>query len=82
QVEPMLRIWKERKDQVRFDDPIPVDVEAAPGLDKAVYAGLVQKIEHEVRNQLQVRIVVTLLDSGSLPRSVYKNSLLAVRGAS
>ena len=81
QVEPMLRIWKERKDQVRFDDPIPVDVEASPSLDKSAYAGLVQKIEHEVRNQLQVRIAVTVLDSGSLPRSVYKNSLVAVRGA-
>ena len=29
-VEPMLRIWKDTKEQVRFDDPIAVDVEAAP----------------------------------------------------
>jgi len=79
-VEPMMRIWKESKDQVRFDDPIPVDIEAASGLEKLRYAGIVQEIEHEVRTQLQVRIAVTLLDSGSLPRSVYKNSLLAVRG--
>ena len=82
QVEPMLRIWKERKDQVRFDDPIPVDIEASPGLSKSAFASLARHIEQEVRNQLQVRISVTLLDSGSLPRSVYKNSLLAVRGGS
>lgn len=82
QIEPMLRIWKERKEQVRFDEPIPVDIEASPGLDKSAYPDLVRKIEHEVRNQLQVRIAVTVLDNGSLPHSVYKNSLLAVRGAS
>ena len=81
-VEPLLRIWKDRKDQVRFDDPIPVDVEATSGLDQSAYASLVQEIELLVRSQLQVRVTVTLLDSGSLPRSVYKNSLLAIRDAS
>ena len=66
---------------LRFDDPIPVDVEAAPGLEKSRYSSLVQEIEHEVRTQLQVRVAITVLDSGSLPRSVYKNSLLAIRGS-
>lgn len=33
----------------------------------------------EVRAQLQVRVAITVLESGSLPRSAYKNSLLAVR---
>jgi phenylacetate-CoA ligase/benzoylacetate-CoA ligase len=80
QVEPMLRIWKDRKDQVRFDDPIAIDVEAAPGLAQDQFAGLASAIEAEVRAQLQVRVRVNLLPSGSLPRSAYKNSLLAVRG--
>src|SRR6266540_1628401 len=31
-VEPYLRIWKDRADQVRYDTPIPVDVEASPRL--------------------------------------------------
>lgn len=79
-VEPMIRIWKERRDQVRFDDPIPVDVEISPGFEISKYAGLAQEIEKEVRSQLQVRIEIKVLGSGSLPRSVYKNSLLAVRG--
>jgi len=30
-VEPYLRIWKDRADQVRYDAPIPVDVEASSG---------------------------------------------------
>lgn len=80
-VEPMLRIWKERRDQVRFDDPIPVDVEMSPGMDKSAHPSLARDIEQEVRTQLQVRVAITVLDSGSLPRSAYKNSLLAVRGA-
>jgi phenylacetate-CoA ligase/benzoylacetate-CoA ligase len=78
-VEPMVRVWKERRDQVRFDDPIAVDVEAAPDVDTAQADALRQAIEAEVRTQLQVRIRVTVLPAGSLPRSAYKNSLLAVR---
>lgn len=78
-VEPMLRIWKDSKDQVRFDDAIAVDVEAASGFDMTQASGLAQAIEREVRAQLQVRVAVTVLEMGSLPRSAYKNSLLAVR---
>ncbi|NMG17183.1 benzoylacetate-CoA ligase Bal [Aromatoleum bremense] len=81
EIEPMLRIWKERADQVRFDDPIPVDVEAHPSMDAGIYPGLAEAIVQCVRTQLQVRIAVTVLAPGSLPRSVYKNSLLAIRGA-
>lgn len=78
-VEPMLRIWKEQKEQVRFDEPIPVDVEMAAGLERLDYPSLADEIEKAVRAQLQVRVAITVLDSGSLPRSAYKNSLLAVR---
>lgn len=80
-VGPMLRIWKERVDQVRFDNSIAVDVEAAPSLAPNAYPGLAAAIVQAVRAQLQVRIDVTVLEPGSLPRSVYKNSLLAVRGS-
>jgi phenylacetate-CoA ligase/benzoylacetate-CoA ligase len=78
-VEPMLRIWKERKDQVRFDDPIEIDIEASLGVPANEFDGLRIAIEAEVRNQLQVRVRVTLLQPGALPKSAYKNSLLAVR---
>ena len=80
-VEPMMRLWKEHAGQVRFDEPIAIDVETAPGFDAAQADGLCRAIEAEVRAQLQVRVAVTLLPAGSLPRSVYKNSLLAVRAA-
>lgn len=79
QVEPMVRVWKEAKGQVRFDDPIAIDVEAAPGFPGGQYAALAQAIEGEVRNQTQVRVRVTVLQPGALPKSAYKNSLLAVR---
>ena len=78
-VEPLLRVWKEHKDQVRFDDPIAVDVETAPGFDLSRAETLRQQIEDAVRTQLQVRIRVTVLAHGTLPRSAYKNALLAVR---
>ncbi len=80
-VEPMLRVWKETKDQVRFDDPIAVDVEASPGLRADDFAGLGHAIEAEVRSQMQVRVRVSVLECGGLPRSAYKTPLLAVRGA-
>lgn len=79
QVEPRLRVWKESKDQVRFDDPIDIDVEASPGMDPDQAAGLAQAIEAEVRSQLQVRVRASVLAPGALPQSAYKNALLAVR---
>ncbi|WHZ10069.1 MAG: benzoylacetate CoA-ligase [Burkholderiaceae bacterium] len=79
QVEPILRVWKETKDQVRFDDAIAIDVEASPGLGVTQFAGLAQAVEAEVRAQMQVRVRVTVLQPGALPKSAYKNSLLAVR---
>ena len=79
-VEPLLRVWKEAREQVRFDAPIPVDVEAAPGFAMDGADALRERIEAEVRSRLQVRIAVSVLPPGSLPRSVYKNSLIAVRG--
>jgi phenylacetate-CoA ligase/benzoylacetate-CoA ligase len=78
---PLLRIWKERADQVRFDDPLPVEVEAAQPLDDAQRAALAREIEDAARAQLQVRLAVTIVAPGALPRSSYKQSLVAVRPA-
>jgi phenylacetate-coenzyme A ligase PaaK-like adenylate-forming protein len=80
-VEPAIRVWKERKDQVRFDAPIPVDVEASPGVPPADHAPLGEQIETLIRNRLQVRIAANVVPSGALPRGTYKNPLLAVRSA-
>ena len=75
----MLRLWKARRDQVRFDQPIEVDVEASAALDYSARATLAREIEDVVRSQLQVRIAVTVLERGGLPRGVYKNAIAAVR---
>jgi phenylacetate-CoA ligase/benzoylacetate-CoA ligase len=78
-IEPMLRLWKTRRDQVRFDQPIEVDVEATAALDEAGRTALAREIEDAVRSRLQVRIAVTVLARGGLPRAVYKNAIAAVR---
>ncbi len=78
-IEPLLRLWKTSREQVRFDDAIPVEVEASIALDGAQRAALAAEIEATVRTQLQVRIAVTVLDRGGLPRGVYKNAIVTVR---
>lgn len=78
-VEPYVRIWKDRPDQVRFDDAIPVDIEAAEGLDEQRYPGLARRIEAELRGRLQVRAAVSVVAPGTLPRSAYKTPLVHVR---
>jgi phenylacetate-CoA ligase/benzoylacetate-CoA ligase len=79
---PLLRIWKDRADQVRFDDPIPVEIESEALLDEPSARALAREIEDLTRARLQVRVAVTLVAPGSLPRSMYKQSLVAVRPAS
>ena len=82
QVEPMLRIWKDRKDQVRFDDPIRGRRRSHERrARRCLPRSWLCDIEALVRAQLQVRIAPTVVAPGTLPRSVYKNSLLAVRGS-
>jgi phenylacetate-coenzyme A ligase PaaK-like adenylate-forming protein len=78
-VEPYLRIWKDHADQVRYDTPIPVDVEAAPGLPVDRYPKVARAIERELRVRLQIRADVTILDPETLPRTTYKTPLLHVR---
>ena len=78
-IEPLLRLWKTSREQVRFDEPIAVEVEASAALDDAQRAALAREIEAAVRSQLQVRVAVTVLERGGLPRSVYKTAIVAVR---
>lgn len=78
-VDPTIRLWREHAGQVRFDDAIAVDVEATTSLPKEQYAGLARDLEAVVRARLQVRIVVTVLAPGELPRNNYKNALVATR---
>jgi phenylacetate-coenzyme A ligase PaaK-like adenylate-forming protein len=77
--EPVVRLWRETPGQVRFDDPIAVDLEASPFVEPGSYAALAAEVEALVRSQLQVRIAANVLPPGGLPRSVYKSALLALR---
>jgi len=79
QLEPLLRIWKDSAAQVRFDDAVPLDVEAVPGLPPERHAALAEAVEQVVRAELQVRVAPRVLPAGSLPRGTYKTSLVAVR---
>ena len=78
-VEPYLRIWKDHARQVRFDDPIPLDVEASAALAGDRYAEVARDIEQELRSQLQIRTTVTLVAPETLPRTAYKTPLVHVR---
>jgi len=78
-IEPLLRLWKASREQVRFDAAIAVDVEASAPLDDMQRDALAREIGAAVRSQLQVRVAVTVLDRGGLPRGVYKNAIVAVR---
>jgi phenylacetate-CoA ligase/benzoylacetate-CoA ligase len=77
--EPLVRVWRESPGQVRFDDPIAVEVEAAPSSDAGDYDGLAREMEDLVRTQLQVRIAAHIVPPGTLPRAVYKSPLLVTR---
>jgi phenylacetate-coenzyme A ligase PaaK-like adenylate-forming protein len=77
--EPLVRLWREFSGQVRFDDPIAVEVEAAPSTAAVAYAALARELEELVRARLQVRIAVQVLPPGTLPRAVYKSPLLVTR---
>lgn len=81
QVEPLIRIWKDRADQVRFDEAVAVDVEAAASTRPEDYAALASQIEKAVRAELQVRIALTMVAPNTLPRGTYKTSLVSVRTA-
>jgi phenylacetate-CoA ligase/benzoylacetate-CoA ligase len=73
-----IRIRKNSEQQVRFDDPIPVELEAREGLEPSRYADVAARVEAAVRGKLQVRIAPEVHPPGSLPTQPYKNALTYV----
>jgi phenylacetate-coenzyme A ligase PaaK-like adenylate-forming protein len=71
-----MRVWREHRLHVRFDDAIPVEIEAAAALAPDDCRAVEQRIAAAVRQELQVRVAITLLEPGSLPRTGYKTPLL------
>lgn len=75
---PAMRVRKRHADQVRFDDPIPLELELPEQLDAAARASTVEKIENTISDVLRVRVTVEVLDPGTIPISDYKNALTYV----
>lgn len=79
--EPLLtgyiQVVKDHPQQVRFDSPIPVDIEVK-SLDQDV-PKLKRIIEDKVRDLLNVRIEANLVAPGKIEKSQYKTSLVRVR---
>ncbi|WP_460776445.1 phenylacetate--CoA ligase family protein [Microbacterium sp. GXF7504] len=75
-----MRVRKDTASQVRFDDPIPVEVEIAAGEDQARVARVIADTEEEVRQRLRVRVAIEPLAEGTIPISAYKNALVYVGG--
>ena len=77
-VSPRMRVRKERPDQVRFDHPIPLEVEALDVLPPEDAERVKAAIAQAVRQKLQVRVDVEVLAPGGIPQDAYKNPLVYV----
>jgi phenylacetate-coenzyme A ligase PaaK-like adenylate-forming protein len=78
-VTPYMRILKQRKDQVRFDSPIPFEIERGAELGASQLPVVRVAIETEVRSRLQIRVDVTIVEPGTIPRTAYKTALVQLR---
>ena len=78
-LEPHIRIWKETAEQVRFDRPIPLEVEAKNGVDNGRRQLLAQEIGEAVREELRVKVAPVLMPSGTLSRGRDTGALVQVR---
>lgn len=74
----VMRIRKQSIAQVRFDEPIPVEIELAPGLHMEELRGMVEAIAEAVRQTLRVRIAPELVEPGVIPIGQAKNALTYV----
>ncbi len=72
-----VQVVKDTARQVRFDDPIPVDIEANEPVEDA--QKLKRDIENKVRDLLTIRINANLVKPGTIARTVYKTPLVRVR---
>jgi phenylacetate-CoA ligase/benzoylacetate-CoA ligase len=72
-----IQVVKDYGLQVRFDDPIPVDIEAKETVDTQK---LKREIENKVRDLLTIRIDANIVKPGAIARTSYKTPLIRVRG--
>lgn len=72
-----LQVVKDSAAQVRFDKPIPVDIEVLPSVEDK--SRLKKDIENKVREILVVKIEANLVPPETIQRTVYKTPLVRVR---
>jgi len=72
-----IQVVKDNALQVRFDDPIPVDIEVLPSVQDT--KKLKRDIENKVRELLVVKIDANLVPPESIERTAYKTPLVRVR---
>jgi phenylacetate-CoA ligase/benzoylacetate-CoA ligase len=74
-----MRLRKEHAEQVRFDDPIPLEVELPAGSGGPEAGDLARRISEQVRERLRVRVAVELVAPGTISIGEYKNALTYTR---
>jgi phenylacetate-CoA ligase/benzoylacetate-CoA ligase len=72
-----VQVVKDSPGQVKFDDPIPVDIEVKSGVQDP--QRLKRSIEDKIRDLLTVRIEANLVPPESIERTPYKTALTRVR---
>lgn len=72
-----MQVVKDRPEQVRFDNAIPVDIETT--LPENEQANLKKQIEKAVRDTLNIRIDANLVPPNTVQRTQYKSPLIRVR---
>jgi phenylacetate-coenzyme A ligase PaaK-like adenylate-forming protein len=71
-----MRIRKASKEQVRFDDDIPLEVELREGVSSEDAVAQLAGAAAAVRERLRVRVAVEPVPFGIIPVSDYKNALV------
>jgi len=72
-----VQVVKDHAAQVRFDSPIPVDIEVK--LTEVNPERLKKEIEDKIRDILTVRAAVNLVPPETIERTVYKTPLVRVK---
>jgi len=72
-----IQVVKDSAAQVRFDKPIPVDIEMLPSVQDKVK--LKRDIENKVRETLVVKIDANLVPPETIQRTAYKTPLVRVK---
>ncbi len=74
----IMRVRKEHANQVRFDKPIPVEIEVVGHADSDGVTALMEHVAEAIRQQLRVRVQLEAVPAGSIPVGEYKNALTYV----